>query len=327
MSIKAIVADKVDDQHTVSMTELDAPRGEGEVVVNVDYSTINFKDGLAVTGASPIMRSYPLVLGIDLAGTVESSDDARFAAGDAVLLNGYGLSESRDGGFATQARVPAEPLIKIPAPFDARDAMAIGTAGYTAMLCVLALEDGGVTPESGPVLVTGAAGGVGSVAIALLKKLGYTVIASSGRAETESDYLKSLGAAEIIDRTELSEKGRPLGKERWAGAVDSVGSTTLANVLASTGYGGTVAACGLAQGMDLPATVMPFILRGVKLAGVDSVMAPRAARERAWARLATDLDPAVLGGMIKDIALEDVLTTAPDILAGKLRGRTVVKVS
>ncbi len=326
MSIKAIVAEKTDDGQKVELTELDAPRGEGEVVVAVDYSTLNFKDGLAMTGASPIVRSYPLVLGIDLAGTVKSSDDARFQEGDAVLLNGYGLSESRNGGYATEARVPAEPLIKIPAPFTARDAMAIGTAGYTAMLCVLALEDGGVTPESGPVLVTGAAGGVGSVAITLLAKLGYEVIASTGRAE-EADYLKGLGAASIIDRSELSGEGRPLGKERWAGVVDSVGSKTLANAIAATKYGGTVAACGLAQGMDLPTTVMPFILRGVTLAGVDSVMAPRTARERAWERLAKDLDPAALAKLTDEVALEDVMAKAPDILAGKVRGRLVVKVS
>ena len=326
MSIKAIQATKTDDGQNVALVELDAPQGEGEVTVAVEYSTLNFKDGLAMTGASPIVRSYPSVLGIDLAGKVLKSEDARFAEGDAVLLNGYGLSETRQGGYATEAVVPAEPLIKIPTAFSARDTMAIGTAGYTAMLCVLALEDNGVTPDQGPILVTGAAGGVGSVAIALLSKLGFEVIASTGRAE-EAEYLKGLGASEIIDRAELSGDGRPLAKERWAGVVDSVGSKTLANAIASTKYGGTVAACGLAQGMDLPATVMPFILRGVTLAGVDSVMAPRTARERAWGRLAVDLDPAKLETITTEVAMDDVIGVAPDILAGKVRGRVVVKIA
>lgn len=323
----AIVINKNDDGLSVSReTRPATDLPEGDVLVAVEWSTINYKDGLALSGKAPIARSFPMVAGIDLAGTVVESSDDRFAAGDKVLLNGYGMSETRWGGYTTLARVPAEPLIKLPNGISARQAMAVGTAGYTAMLCVLALEDNGVTPQSGPILVTGAAGGVGSVAIALLSKLGYTVIASTGRA-SEADYLKGLGASEIIERSELDGDGRPLGKERWAGAVDSVGSKTLANVIASTNYGGTVAACGLAQGGDLPSSVMPFILRGVTLAGVDSVMAAREKRERAWARLATDLDLAKLDAMTSEIAFDDLMETAPTILAGTIRGRTVVNIN
>jgi len=326
-TFNAIIIDKNDDGQTISRETLpvtDLP--EGDLLVSVEWSTINYKDGLALSGAAPIARKFPMVAGIDLAGTVVESSDGRFAAGDKVLMNGFGNSETRWGGYTTLASVPAEPVIKLPENISARQAMAVGTAGYTAMLCVLALEDHGVTPESGPVLVTGAAGGVGSVAIALLSKLGYTVIASTGRA-SEAEYLKGLGASEIIDRSELSGDGRPLGKERWAGVVDSVGSKTLANAIASTNYGGTVAACGLAQGGDLPASVMPFILRGVTLAGVDSVMAPREKRERAWARLATDLDLAKLDAMTTEIAFDDLMETAPTILAGTIRGRTVVNIA
>lgn len=328
-SFKAILISKNDDDaQQVDIKELsNADLMEGDVTVAVEYSTVNYKDGLAITGSSPIVRKWPMIPGIDFAGTVEASDSPDFKPGDKVLLNGYGVGEGHFGGYAGKARVKSDWLVPMPSGFNAREAMAIGTAGYTAMLCVLALEDQGVTPDQGDILVTGAAGGVGSVAIALLSKLGYSVVASTGRAE-EADYLKSLGAGSIIDRAELSEKGRPLGKERWAGAVDSVGSFTLANALAQTRYGGTVAACGLAQGADLPATVMPFILRGVKLAGVDSVMAPMAARQRAWQRLATDLDKSKLETMIaSEISLDQVPQAAEDILAGKIRGRVVVNLS
>ncbi|MEN8722243.1 MAG: MDR family oxidoreductase [Alphaproteobacteria bacterium] len=325
-NFEAIVITKTDDGQTVARETLPvSDLTDGDVLVKVEWSTVNYKDGLAVSGAAPIARKSPMIAGIDLAGEVVESADDRFKPGDKVLANGYGMSETRWGGYATMARVPAEPVIKLPEGISARQAMAVGTAGYTAMLCVLALEDHGVTPQSGPILVTGAAGGVGSVAIALLAKLGYTIIASTGRVE-EADYLKSLGASEIIDRSELSGDGRPLGKERWAGVVDSVGSKTLANAIASTNYGGTVAACGLAQGGDLPSSVMPFILRGVTLAGVDSVMAPREKRERAWARLATDLEMNKLDAMINEVSFDDVLEAAPTILQGTVRGRLVVNI-
>jgi len=297
----------------------------GDVVVDVEYSTLNYKDGLVITGAGPVVRRWPMIPGIDFAGTVSYSDNPQVKAGDKVLVNGYGLSENHYGGYAQKARVPAEWLVPVPANLSTKDAMAIGTAGYTAMLAVLALEDHGVMPSSGPVLVTGAAGGVGSVATTVLAKLGFEVIASTGRT-AESDYLKYLGASQIIERSELSEPGRPLGKERWAGAVDSVGSTTLANALAMTRYAGTVAACGLAGGADLPATVMPFILRGITLAGIDSVMAPPDKRLRAWARLARDLDLSKFDQMISTIALSQIEQAGQDILAGKIRGRTVVDV-
>lgn len=299
---------------------------EGDVTVAVDYSTVNYKDGLALTGSAPIIRSFPLIPGIDFAGTVETSSHAGFKPGDKVVLNGYGVGEGHNGGYAQKARVKGDWLVKLPAGISTAHAMAIGTAGYTAMLCVLALEHEGVTPDKGDVLVTGAAGGVGSVAIALLAKLGYRVIASTGRA-SEADYLKGLGAADIIDRNELSSAGRPLGKERWAGAVDAVGSHTLANVLSMTRYGGAVAACGLAQGLDLPASVAPFILRGITLCGIDSVMAPMAKREKAWARLAKDLDLAKLDAMTSRATLKDVPQLGADILAGKVRGRVVVDVN
>ncbi len=299
---------------------------EGDVRVAVDYSTINYKDGLAITGAAPVVRKYPMVPGIDLAGTVAESSNPEFQVGDAVVLNGWGVGEGHWGGLAQQARLKGDWLIKRPSAFSARQAMAIGTAGYTAALCVQALAKAGITPDRGDVLVTGAAGGVGSVAIALLAKRGYRVIASTGRASEEA-YLKDLGAAEIIDRNELSEKGRPVGKERWAGAVDAVGSHTLANVLAQTKYGGAVAACGLAQGGDLPASVYPFILRSVSLLGVDSVMAPRPVREAAWALLAADLDTAKLDAMTREVSLEEAPNVAADILKGQVRGRVVVDVN
>ena len=299
---------------------------EGDVLVRVAHSTVNYKDGLAVTGKGPIIRQFPMIPGIDLAGTVEESSSPDFAPGDKVVLNGYGMGERHQGGFAQYARIKSEWLVPLPKRLGTEQAMAIGTAGYTAMLCVMALEHNGITPDKGSILVTGANGGVGSVAIALLSGLGYQVIASTGRVQ-ESDYLKSLGATEILDRSELSGPGKPLGKERWAGAVDSVGSQTLANVLAQTAYGGTVAACGLAQGMDLPATVAPFILRGVTLCGIDSVMAPKAKRIIAWNRLATEIDLARLADISSMIGLDGVPGAAEAILAGTIRGRVVVDVN
>lgn len=299
---------------------------EGEVTVSVDFSTLNYKDSLAITGASPVVRKSPMVPGIDLAGTVEASEDQRFAGGDRVLVNGWGLGETHWGGLAQKARLRADWLVRIPTAFSAQQAMAIGTAGYTAMLCVLALERQGVTPESGEVLVTGAAGGVGSIAIALLSASGYTVVASTGRAQ-EADYLRSLGAASIIEREQFTEPGRPLAKERWAGAIDTVGSHTLANVCAATRYGGSVAACGLAQGMDLPTTVMPFILRGITLVGIDSVYCPMPLRLEAWTRLASDLSSEKLEQMTRVISLAEALAAAPEQLAGRVRGRIVVDVN
>ena len=303
----------------------DIDLGDGDVTVRVTHSTINYKDGLSLTGRLPGMR-LPLVPGIDFAGTVLASEDARFAPGENVILNGWGCGERRPGGYAERARVPGDWLIKRPAAFTNAETMAIGTAGYTAMLTVLALEDHGITPDKGPVLVTGAAGGVGSVAVTLLHKLGYRVVASTGRAR-EADYLRRLGAAEVISRDELSSPARGmLGKERWAGAIDVAGSHTLANALAMTQYGGCVAATGLAQGLDLPMSVAPFILRGVTLAGIDSVMAPRVKREQAWERLATDLDRGALAEMSVTRPLADVVALAPEILAGKVRGRVVLEV-
>ena len=298
---------------------------DGDVTVDVSHSTINFKDGLALTGSSPVVRRWPMIPGIDFAGTVRESSHEGIASGDAVVVNGWGMGETHLGGYGQRARVPGGWLVPLPGAFTPTQAMAIGTAGYTAMLCVLALERNGIEPGAGPILVTGASGGVGSVAIALLSGLGHEVIASTGKAD-EAGYLRSLGASEVIDRAGLSEPGRPLGKERWAGAVDSVGSHTLANVLAGTRYGGTVAACGLAQGMDLPGSVAPFILRGVTLAGVDSVMAPKAARLEAWARLTTDLDPAKLDAITEVRPLADAPALAPEILAGRVRGRVVLEV-
>lgn len=312
-------------QHPAEIAEISlADLMDGDVTVKVEHSTVNYKDGLAITGSNPVVRKFPMVPGIDTSGEVVASDNPDFAVGDKVILNGWGVGETHMGAYAGYARFNGDWLIHKPEGLSGAQCMAIGTAGYTAMLCVMALERHGITPDRGPILVTGAAGGVGSVAITLLGKLGYHVIASTGRA-SEADYLKGLGAAEIIDRNELSEKGRALGKERWAGAVDSVGSTTLANVLAQTMYGGAVAACGLAQGADLPATVMPFILRGVSLLGVDSVMAPKPIRIEAYDRLSADLDRDKLQALTTTIGFDDIIQTATDILDGKIRGRVVVE--
>jgi acrylyl-CoA reductase (NADPH) len=300
---------------------------DGDVVVRVEHSTINFKDGLALTGRSPVVRVWPLIPGIDFAGVVESSSHPDFAAGDRVVLNGWGVGEAHHGGYAQTARVKGDWLVKLPDGLSTAQAMAIGTAGYTAMLCVLALERLGVAPDNGDVLVTGAAGGVGSVAIALLAKLGYRVVASSRRKASEAGYLEGLGAAEVVDAAEFQAPGRPLGKERWAGAVDAVGSHTLANVLAQTRYGGVVTACGLAQGLDLPASVAPFILRGVTLAGIDSVMRPCADRIEAWDRLARDLDLDKLAAMTSTATLSELPRLGAEILDGKVRGRVVVDVN
>lgn len=296
---------------------------EGDVVVDVAATTVNYKDGLAITGRSPVVRHWPMIPGIDFAGTVSSSSNDRWKAGDKVILNGWGVGEVHYGAYAGKARVKGGWLVGLPDGMDEKTAMGIGTAGYTAMLCIMALEDAGLKPSDGPVVVTGASGGVGSVAVAVLSKLGYEVLASTGRP-AEADYLKGLGASDIIDRAELSEPGRPLGKERWAAGVDSVGSHTLANVLAQTNHSGAVAACGLAQGMDLPTTVAPFILRGVKLLGIDSVMAPIARREAAWARLASELDAAKLDSITTTIGFDDIISIAEDILDGKVRGRVIV---
>lgn len=325
--MKAVLITKDNDAYEANLTDVDeAQLPEGNVTVKVDYSTLNYKDGLAITGASPVVRKFPMVPGVDLAGSVEESSHPDYKAGDMVVLNGWGVGEVHWGGLAQKARLNGDWLVPLPKRFSSRDAMAIGTAGYTSMLCVMALEAQGVTPDKGDILVTGAVGGVGSVAVSLLAGLGYSVVASTGRPE-EADYLKSLGASSIIDRAELSEKGRPLGKERWAGAVDTVGSHTLANVCAGLKYGGTVAACGLAQGFDLPATVMPFILRGVILNGVDSVMCPKAKRIEAWQRLAKDLDMSHLELITREISLSDAIPTAKALLDGKVKGRVIVNVN
>jgi acrylyl-CoA reductase (NADPH) len=297
---------------------------EGDVTVAIEYSTLNYKDGLAITNASPVVRSWPMVAGIDGSGTVTDSSDARWKPGDAVVLNGFGVGETHKGCLAGKARLKGQWLVRRPATFSARQAMAIGTAGYTAMLCVLALERHGLRPGDGEVLVTGATGGVGSVAVAVLAKLGHRVTAATGK-DAEIDYLRKLGAAEVIARAELAAPGKPLQKERWAAVVDAVGSHTLANACAQVRYGGAVAACGLAQGIDLPATVMPFILRGVALLGVDSVMAPLHLREQAWLRLSRDLDPALLETITTEIPLEGAVEAARRLMAGQVRGRIVVK--
>lgn len=325
-TFRALVA-RSDPEHSVSYEDLSlADLGDGDVTIQVEYSTLNYKDGLAVTNAAPIVQKHPLILGIDLAGTVLESSHDGFTTGDKVVLNGYGASEYLNGGYTQCARVNGELLVKLPSTFTTRQAMAIGTAGYTAMLCVMALEDGGVMPNSGDILVTGAAGGVGSVSLALLDKLGYRTVASTGRQE-EAEFLRSLGAAEVIDRQGLSESGKPMQRELWAGVIDCVGSQTLANAIAQTRYNGVVAACGLAQGVDLPATVMPFILRNVRLQGVDSVQAPMARRITAWQRLASDLDIAKLEALSFDVPFSELLETAPKILAGRVRGRAIVDLS
>jgi acrylyl-CoA reductase (NADPH) len=323
----AIVIDKVDDKQSVGVTEVDEARlPEGDVTIDVEYSTLNYKDGLAITGKSPVVRKFPMVPGIDLAGVVRESGHGDWKAGDKVVLNGWGVGESHWGGLAQVARLKGDWLVPLPAAFSSKQAMAIGTAGYTAALCVEALIQAGVTPDGGEVLVTGATGGVGSVAVALLKKAGFKVVGSTGKA-SEADYLQQLGADSVIDRAELSSPGRPMQKERWAGVVDSVGSHTLANATAQTRYGGVVAACGLAQGMDFPASVAPFILRGVSLLGIDSVMAPKARRLKAWARLASDLDPALLDVIATEIGLAEAIAGAADLIDGKVRGRVVVNVN
>ena len=327
MTFKALLSHKSGDAITTSLVDFeDADLMPGDVTVAIDYSTFNYKDALALSGRSPVIRQFPLIPGIDFAGTVESSSHPGFAIGERVVANGWGLSQTHHGGFAQKARVPGEWLVKLPPVLSTRDAMAIGTAGYTAMLSVLALEHAGVTPDKGDVLVTGAGGGAGSVAIALLSRLGYRVVASTGRLE-ETTYLQALGAAEVIDRRTLSEAGAPIAKERWAGAIDSVGSHTLANVLAQTRYRGAVAAFGLAQGADLPGSVLPFILRNVTLAGIDSVNAPRESREDAWARLALDLDLGKLERATQVVGLTDVLDLSGPVLQGQVRGRTVVDVN
>ncbi len=322
---KAILLEK-GDAFSASIRSVDeAQLPPGDVTVSVSHSTLNYKDGLAICNRIPVVRSWPMVAGIDGAGTVLESSHPDWQVGDAVVNNGWGLSETRWGCLAEKARVKGDWLVRLPKVFTPRQAMAIGTAGYTAMLCVMALEDHHVRPDSGDILVTGATGGVGSVAIAILGKLGYRVVAATGKASEEA-YLKSLGASGIIDRAELSAPGKPLQEERWAGVVDAVGSHTLVNALAQTRYGGTVAACGLAQGMDLPGTVMPFILRGVTLAGIDSVMAPRARRQKAWDRLATDLDLQLLESMIDEVPLSGAIAKAGELMAGKVRGRVVVTI-
>ncbi len=323
----AILIDKTDAGLAVALSQLDeAQLPEGDVTIAVDYSTLNYKDGLAITGKGPVVRKFPMVPGIDLAGTVIESSHADWKAGDKVVLNGWGVGEVHWGGLAQKAKLKGDWLIPLPAAFSPKQAMAIGTAGYTAALCVDALVKAGVTPEQGEILVTGATGGVGSVAIALLKKAGFTVVAATGKA-SEEEYLKGLGCASIIDRAELGAPGKPFQKERWAGAIDALGSNTLANILAATKYGGSVAACGLAQGSDLPSSVMPFILRGVSLLGIDSVMAPKAKRIAAWELLARDLDPAAIESIATEIALGEAIEAAGKLIDGTVRGRFVVDVN
>jgi len=325
-TFRAIRIDKADKGTTTTLAQFDeAELMEGDVTVRVEWSTLNYKDGLAVTGRAPVVRRFPMIAGIDLAGTVEQSSHPQWKAGDKVICTGWGMGETQLGAYAEKARVKGDWLVRVPDGMSTREAMAIGTAGFTAMLAVLALEKHGLTPKDGPVVVTGAAGGVGSVALAVLSKLGYHVIASTGRM-SEAGYLRDLGAAEVIDRSELSGPAKPLAKERWAGGIDSVGSTTLANVLSMTKYAGAVAACGLAAGMDLPSSVAPFILRGVCLLGIDSVMCPIELRKAAWSRLASDLDRGKLAEITHEIGLDQVIDAGVKILAGQVRGRIVVKI-
>lgn len=324
---KGILIEKDDAGYRSSITDLDEKRlPDGDVALRVSHSTLNYKDALAITGKAPVVRKYPMVPGIDLAGTVEHSTHPDYKDGDSVLLNGWGVGESHWGGLAQKARLNGNWLVPLPRQFTPQQAMAIGTAGYTAMLCVLALERHGIKPSDGEILVTGAAGGVGSVSIAVLSQLGFTVVAVSGRP-AETEYLKSLGAVDVLDREKFTTPGRPLGKERWAGAVDVVGSHTLANVCATTQYRGIVAACGLASGMDFPASVAPFILRGVTLVGIDSVMCPRHDRLEAWRRLGSDLDTSKLAKISKEVALAEALPLATHLLDGQVRGRVVVDVN
>jgi acrylyl-CoA reductase (NADPH) len=325
-TFKAIRIDKAEKGTTAALTQFDeAELMEGDVTVTVEWSTLNYKDGLAVTGKAPVVRRFPMIAGIDFSGTVEASSHPQWKAGDKVICTGWGLGETHLGAYAEKARVKGDWLVRLPQGMTSRGAMAIGTAGFTAMLAVLALEKNGLTPKHGPIVVTGAAGGVGSVAIAVLSKLGYSVIASTGRM-SEAPYLKALGAAEVIDRNELSGPAKPLARERWAGGIDSVGSTTLANLLSMTKYGGAIASCGLAGGMDLPSSVAPFILRGVCLLGIDSVMCPIEARKIAWSRLASDLDAGKLSEITHEIGLDQVIEAGAKILAGQVRGRNVVKI-
>jgi acrylyl-CoA reductase (NADPH) len=325
-TFKAIVIEKAEAGQKVGLGDFDEGNlMDGDVTVRVEWSTLNYKDGLAITGKAPVVRRYPMIPGIDFAGTVEASSHADWKPGDKVILNGWGCGETHLGGYGEKARVKGDWLVRLPPGMSPRDAMAIGTAGYTAMLAVMAIERHGVTPASGPVVVTGAAGGVGSVAIAILSHRGFEVTAVTGRPE-EAGYLKNLGATGILERKELAGPAKPLAKERWAGGIDTVGSTTLANVLAMTRYGGAVAACGLAGGMDLPTSVAPFILRGVSLLGIDSVMCPTADRQIAWKRLESDLDRGKLAGMTTEIGLAEAIETAPRIVDGRVRGRIVVKI-
>ena len=325
-TFRAIRIDKAEKGTTAALAQFDeAELMEGDVTVAVEYSTLNYKDGLALTGKAPVVRRFPMIAGIDFAGTVEQSSHPAWKAGDKVVCTGWGMGETHLGSYAEKARVKGDWLVRLPEGMSARDAMAIGTAGFTAMLAVLALENHGLTPKDGPIVVTGAAGGVGSVATAVLSKLGHHVIASTGRI-SEADYLKSLGAAEVIDRAELSGPAKPLAKERWAGGIDSVGSTTLANLLSMTKYRGAIAACGLAAGMDLPSSVAPFILRGVCLLGIDSVMCPIEPRKAAWSRLASDMDHGKLAEITHEIGLDEVIAAGGKILAGEVRGRIVVKI-
>ncbi|HWK95356.1 MAG TPA: MDR family oxidoreductase [Pseudolabrys sp.] len=325
-TFKAMVIEKTEGGTRAALADFDeANLMDGDVTVRVEYSTVNYKDGLALTGKAPVVRRFPMIAGVDFAGTVEASSHPKWKAGDKVILNGWGLGETHLGAYAEKARVKGDWLVRLPDGITARDAMAIGTAGYTAMLCVMALEKHGLTPTSGPIAVTGAAGGVGSVAVSILSKLGFEVSAVTGRP-AEADYLKSLGATEIVERAALAGPVKPLAKERWAGGIDSVGSTTLANLLSMIRYGGAVAACGLAGGMDLPASVAPFILRGVCLLGIDSVMCPLSKREEAWKRLETDLDRQKLAAMTREIGLSELPEVASAIVAGQVRGRVVVKI-
>lgn len=324
---KGILIEKDESGYRATLKDIDEGQlPEGDVTVRVSHSTLNYKDGLAITGKGPVVRKFPLVPGIDLVGTVEHSEHPAYKVGDAVLLNGWGVGESHWGGLAQKARLNGNWLVPLPSKFTPQQAMSIGTAGYTAMLCVLALERQGVKPADGEILVTGAAGGVGSVATAVLSKLGYTVVAVSGRPK-EADYLKGLGAVEVLERAQFSQPGKPLGKERWAGAVDVVGSHTLANVCATMKYRGVVTACGLAGGMDFPATVAPFILRGVTLVGIDSVMCPTPDRLEAWRRLESDLDIAKLGVISQEIGLSETVPFAAKLLNGEVKGRIVVDVN
>jgi acrylyl-CoA reductase (NADPH) len=324
---KGIVVEKDESGYKAAMKDIDeAQLPEGDVTIQVSHSTLNYKDALAITGKGPVVRKFPMVPGIDLVGTVEESTHADYKAGDVVVLNGWGVGEKHWGGLAQKARLNGDWLVPLPAKFTPLQAMSIGTAGYTAMLCVMALEKQGVKPSDGEIVVTGAAGGVGSVAIAVLSKLGYSVVAVTGRS-ADADYLKKLGAIEILERSQFSEPGKPLAKERWAGAVDVVGSHTLANICASTKYRGVVTACGLAGGMDFPSSVAPFILRGITLVGIDSVMCPRAERIEAWRRLATDLDIEKLGAISNEISLGQAIDAATQLLNGEVRGRVVVNVN